>query len=534
MTRQRFLVLLFVAIFSLISLSAVSAQDTASITIFVDRNYLIVYVPGNQFVNLEGLTFEVVIDQQFYSHSLQDYSAFGVVRFNTIPAPMCFRLQRTSASDPLPQECQNEEVTTLTEFVAPANAFWYSDDSANVPVILVLWDTNLLGYCQTSCRFDLPQTPSGNSNPPPPVTENPRPSVTENPPPTPICCVVTPNPQNQYQIVGQEDYTYAVLAENVEPNSLLCLTTGPIVVDGTNEPVEFQGNGRSTAICWIGPQLAQAHNLTGASLKRVSILRGNAEEIAITLVQEWGIETTTRPDACGISYGPCVAADLAVIRSDGSVIRPTLSGLIVPPTPNSTCASITRDQLNLLNSVQDVASAIRQTEEFSGHSQNNYQAGDIVPEGVLIATDLQSTNLSQFGVIPINNQGGWGLFLTTNSISAPNDGTYWCINEALGLVTPTITPFCAFITQSQMEALRTIGDVATAIRQAEEFSGHRQNNYIEGSTIPAGVLIATDLQTTGIEQFGVTPINNQGGWGLFLTTRPTQAPNDGTYWCIQE
>ncbi|MCI0561677.1 MAG: hypothetical protein MN733_24575 [Nitrososphaera sp.] len=98
----------------------------------------------------------------------------------------------------------------------------------------------------------------------------------------------------------------------------------------------------------------------------------------------------------------------------------------------------------------------------------------------------------------------------------------------------TTEPFCAFVTQGQIEELKTFQDVASAIRKAEEFAGYRQNDYTEGSTIPAGVLIATDLLSTNLEQFGVIPINNGGGWGLFLTTREFQAPNAGTYWCIQE
>jgi tetratricopeptide (TPR) repeat protein len=99
---------------------------------------------------------------------------------------------------------------------------------------------------------------------------------------------------------------------------------------------------------------------------------------------------------------------------------------------------------------------------------------------------------------------------------------------------PTVSQFCAFVTRSQIDELEKIQDVAAAIRKAEELAGYRQNDYEEGETIPAGVLIAIDLRSSDLEQFGVTPINNQGGWGLFETTRKFQAPNDGTYWCIQE
>ena len=97
-----------------------------------------------------------------------------------------------------------------------------------------------------------------------------------------------------------------------------------------------------------------------------------------------------------------------------------------------------------------------------------------------------------------------------------------------------IEPFCAFVTISQVEELKNIQGVSSAISKTEEFAGFQQNNYKQGETVPANVLIATDLLTTNIEPFNVIPINRQGGWGLFVTTSEIQAPNDGTYWCIHE
>lgn len=91
----------------------------------------------------------------------------------------------------------------------------------------------------------------------------------------------------------------------------------------------------------------------------------------------------------------------------------------------------------------------------------------------------------------------------------------------------------ASITSGQLAELRSIEDVQSAINQAEKFAGFQQNDYREGDTIPADVLIATNLHSTDLESFGVEAINNQGGWGLFLTTREFVAPNPGTYWCIR-
>jgi hypothetical protein len=64
---------------------------------------------------------------------------------------------------------------------------------------------------------------------------------------------------------------------------------------------------------------------------------------------------------------------------------------------------------------------------------------------------------------------------------------------------------CAFVTINQVEELKNIKDVATAIEQAEQFAGHKQNDYREGDLIPANVLIATDLRSTNLEQFGMVP-----------------------------
>jgi hypothetical protein len=102
---------------------------------------------------------------------------------------------------------------------------------------------------------------------------------------------------------------------------------------------------------------------------------------------------------------------------------------IPPATFAPFCAFLTRPQVEELKNIQGVSEAIKKAEEFSGFQQNNYNQGYTIPVDVLIATDLRTTNIEQFRVIPINRQGGWGLFLTTIEFQAPNAGTYWCIHE---------------------------------------------------------------------------------------------------------
>lgn len=107
--------------------------------------------------------------------------------------------------------------------------------------------------------------------------------------------------------------------------------------------------------------------------------------------------------------------------------------------------------------------------------------------------------------------------------------------QATSTNTPiSLTPFCAFLTLSQVTSLQQIQDSADAIRQAEEYAGFRQNDYEVGDTIPENVVIATNIYTTNFESVGVIPINNSGGYGLFLTTQEIVASYPGTYWCVRD
>jgi hypothetical protein len=100
---------------------------------------------------------------------------------------------------------------------------------------------------------------------------------------------------------------------------------------------------------------------------------------------------------------------------------------------------------------------------------------------------------------------------------------------------PITNPSCAgFISTSEMEELKLAQDVSIAIAQSEEFSNYQQTTYRTGDTVPAKVLIKTDLLTTNVEQYGVVPIRSNGGWGLFLTTYEFIAPTAGAYICISE
>jgi hypothetical protein len=67
----------------------------------------------------------------------------------------------------------------------------------------------------------------------------------------------------------------------------------------------------------------------------------------------------------------------------------------------------------------------------------SYKKGEIVPSGVLITSDL-GLDWSSYPVIRLmHDGGGWGVFETTGSFVAPDNGQYWCIEPSQGVVTST-------------------------------------------------------------------------------------------------
>ncbi len=59
--------------------------------------------------------------------------------------------------------------------------------------------------------------------------------------------------------------------------------------------------------------------------------------------------------------------------------------------------------------------------------------------------------------------------------------------------------------------------------------GKRQ--FTSGATIPAGVLITTDLGNNW-SQYPVKAVARNGGWGVFETMASFKAPATGEYWLI--
>ncbi len=153
----------------LVTVSAAAAQDPFEVFVYVDRDTLTLYVPASGVISLEGIGFQVQVNDTARTVDLADYPAFGLP-FDQLPTPICFRLRSSGSRTPLPQACSS--AITLTQDLAAADVFWYDAVAETSRVILVTQNGTPFTIC-----------PSGASEctgefTPPEVTSTPAPTET--------------------------------------------------------------------------------------------------------------------------------------------------------------------------------------------------------------------------------------------------------------------------------------------------------------------------------------------------------------------
>jgi formylglycine-generating enzyme required for sulfatase activity len=183
MSRHQNLLIVILILISTCTSSAVTAQETAGLTVFRDEDSLTLYVPGNKNISLENLGFEVSINEKRYIFLVQDYEAFRSLHFSDVPTPICFRLERQGSSIPIPRVCQN--ITHLTQPLNDADVFWYDQSTKVMRTVLVVSAPATIGICaagQAQCEmaFTPPQAATPTTIVPTP-TSIPSPTIT--PPP---------------------------------------------------------------------------------------------------------------------------------------------------------------------------------------------------------------------------------------------------------------------------------------------------------------------------------------------------------------
>ncbi len=158
--NRHWLLLLF--IFFVVTYGDALAQMPVNLAIFVDEDSLTLYVSDSGLVSLQGLTFRVDDGSGPKTYSLESYPSFRGLPYDSVPAPICFRLLRDTSNRVAPQDCQNK--TLLIQKLAAADVFWY-DATTNIShLITIVQGETSQGICPSgNPRCDVIFTPPTRS-----------------------------------------------------------------------------------------------------------------------------------------------------------------------------------------------------------------------------------------------------------------------------------------------------------------------------------------------------------------------------------
>jgi formylglycine-generating enzyme required for sulfatase activity len=219
--------LLFVLfVFFVLTFDFVFAQTPANLVIFIDEDSLTLYVPDAGTVSLQGLGFMVDDGSGAKTYLLETYASFRGLPYNTVPAPICFRLIRNGSNVPAPQDCQN--ITFLIQRLAAADVFWY-DTTTNVSRLL------------TISQGPTPQAicPSGNARCTIMFTP---PAATPQPTPIPALKIA------QEGVTSNADWTlYAPYVQEFDGMEMVLVPAGSFMMGSTDEQIEAAFQGCQTA-----------------------------------------------------------------------------------------------------------------------------------------------------------------------------------------------------------------------------------------------------------------------------------------------
>ena len=147
-------------IVSATTVSAVSG-DSITLTIFRDEDSFTLYVPDGDNVDLRGLAYRVTTNRGEQTYGLEGYASFLGMPYDNLLTPVCFRLIRSGARQPVPLEC-GSGTQLLTQELASGDVFWYDSSTNNAPLVTVLQNEAALGVCPgRSSRCEVALTAMG-------------------------------------------------------------------------------------------------------------------------------------------------------------------------------------------------------------------------------------------------------------------------------------------------------------------------------------------------------------------------------------
>lgn len=164
---------LFVSLLLLLTLFSTSgAQDNnnTQVVVFRDQGTLTLYVPGNQVVDIDGLTFEVVdFSGNAQVYALDSFPAFIGIPLDRLLAPACFSLQTQQSTSPLPLECQSLSSGQLfVQRLPDANIFWRNNATGQDFTVSLTRGPDVFGVCPAGqSRCDITVTSAAEATVPP-------------------------------------------------------------------------------------------------------------------------------------------------------------------------------------------------------------------------------------------------------------------------------------------------------------------------------------------------------------------------------
>jgi len=158
--------------------SVARAQSGMEVKLYLTAESATLYITGNTAVDLSGIGYEIVIDDNRQTFYLDKFASFAPLRFNAVPTPICLRIERTNSTEPLPQNCQEVTTRKLIHAVAQADIFWYDAAARQTRFVLLVQRDNLEygEFCppgNLECTLVWPFERPTNATPMPDVTATP-------------------------------------------------------------------------------------------------------------------------------------------------------------------------------------------------------------------------------------------------------------------------------------------------------------------------------------------------------------------------
>jgi hypothetical protein len=153
--RRFFISVLF--LLSIVGVLNAQSATTLPMSFLRQEDILVLYIQGNQTVNIDGLGIQTTNNGVTTLWYLGEFAAFQGLPLDNFKTPVCFVLRPQRATTPLPQACQS--VTVHTQQLFASDIFWYSAANFQPLSFAVINGTDRIADCPAdnpTCVIDFP------------------------------------------------------------------------------------------------------------------------------------------------------------------------------------------------------------------------------------------------------------------------------------------------------------------------------------------------------------------------------------------